>query len=141
MAKVLDVLKISVLSICKRSGLNQAELAAKIGIKPTQFSRQIGGKSDVRMSALEGMAKALDVPAFYLLMTEDERALWDAKANDPIEKRVESLERQISELASKSRTPPPLGHALPALEALAEEMQRVIGDPASKKHERKKGNG
>jgi hypothetical protein len=74
-------------------------------------------------------------------MTEDERALWDAKANDPIEKRVESLERQISELASKSRTPPPLGHALPALEALAEEMQRVIGDPASKKHERKKGNG
>jgi len=140
MSNLLNLLKLAVTDLLPLKRLNQAKLAELIDVKPQQLSRQLGGKSNARISLLEDIAQALEVPAFYLLMTESERALWDSKASNPIERRLELLERQISELTSKSPAPQPQD-SLPALEALAQEMQRVIGDQPLKKHDRKKGNG
>ena len=144
MAKISDLLKSSVADRAAQMKLNQGELADLLGIKPQQFSRQLSGKQDARISLIEKIATTLQVPPFYLLMTESERAQWDSKTKSnevAIEERLAKLEYQLSELTSESRTPLPLGHSIPALEALAQEMQRVIGEPASEKRERKKGNG
>lgn len=143
-AKLLEVFVKSVKGLLYSQKLSQTEFAQKLGVSRQTVSQFITGEHAPRLDKVEDIAKALDVPAFYLLMSEDERAIWDSKTKDnaaAIEERLAKLEYQLSALASKSPAPLPLGHSIPALEALAQEMQRVIGEPASEKHERKKGNG
>ena len=147
MPKPLELLKLSVQEIGHIKRLSQADIATMIETMPQQLSKQLGGKTDARISLLEKLAKALGVPPFYLLMSAQERAQWDEigkpKQSDlsAIERRLAALEAAAkpSEQASTDRPEP--GHLLEELEKLGEELELEINGPPLKKRAHKLGNG
>jgi transcriptional regulator with XRE-family HTH domain len=55
----------------KLTGLKQEEVSAISELHVTHISELENGRSNPTLETLEGLAKALDVPAAYLLMLED----------------------------------------------------------------------
>lgn len=51
----------------KQLGLTQEEVSQRSGVQAGEISRIEGGKRDPKVSTLERLAKALDVPAGQLL--------------------------------------------------------------------------
>ncbi len=52
--------------------LSTTGLARKVGISQAQISRLENGKQNFRSPVLLKIAEALDLPVFYLVMTDDE---------------------------------------------------------------------
>ena len=75
--------------------MTQKQLAQKADLDETQLGRYLKGHTSPSFEAVERVAVALGVPPFYLLMSPEERALWDAKSapKSDLEARVEALER------------------------------------------------
>ena len=125
--------------------LKQAEVARLAGMSPQQLNDTLSGV-DAKFSTIEKIARALEVPTFYLLMSPEERALWDKKTQEPsadltaIERRLAALEAaKPSDKIEESHRPEP-GHLLSELEKLFQEFQREINVQPSKKRERKTGS-
>ena len=134
--------------------LKQAEVARLAGMSPQQLNDTLSGV-DAKFSTIEKIARALEVPTFYLLMSPDERAIWDKKTQQPsvdltaIERRLAALEaaKPSVETEESLRHPPErlsdeeFAVLLNEGEKTLQELQSLIDAPPLKKYERKKGNG
>ncbi len=93
-----------VLEILKEKQMTQTELAKKAGITQPSLSRILAGKYNVKISILEKIAEALDVPAGYLLEEQEffekkeaEKKESDTVGNNLIIKLIEEQNQKFEE--------------------------------------------
>lgn len=100
MDKVLDSLVKSIEDLLAKKNMSQTDLASALGISRQSVSQMLNLRRAPNIATIIEVARALEVPAFYLLMTPEERALWDAKAaqNDPKARLQEMVDRLPPEL-------------------------------------------
>lgn len=87
--------------LAHKNGLSQRQLAIAIGMDPSGFSRLLKGANDPSMETVGKLAEVLGVPAFYLLMSPEDRARWDSlQSAAPVDvvKRLEAVERDVKRL-------------------------------------------
>lgn len=100
MGKALESFKKALFHAQEKYGA-QTELHKKTGLSRTVLKAYIDGKTEPGLGAIEKIADALEVPAFYLLMNPTERARWDSSASAPsLERRVTALEEREPHLPS-----------------------------------------
>lgn len=83
--------------------LSERELGRKAQLSPGTVNVVLSGQKDIRLSTVFALAEGLEVPAFYLLMSEREREQWDSMQTvEPktFAERLTRLERSV--LTSKS---------------------------------------
>jgi len=125
----------------------QAEVARSAGMSPQQLNDTLSGV-DSKLSTIEKIAKALGVPAFYLLMSAQERAQWD-EIGKPKQIDLSAIERRLAalEAAKPCEQSESLGTPADSEDSLIEgakvlqELEHVVNDRPLKKRERKMGNG
>lgn len=65
-------MKYRIKEILKEKGLNGVELAEMLGINKITLYRNLSESNDLRISTLEKIATALNVPLWSLLVSKDE---------------------------------------------------------------------
>lgn len=146
MSNIAKILAARLQAKIDKDGWSHRRVAELSGVSNTTISKFLKDFDDVRLSTLEGIAKALSVPVFYLLMTDSERAQWDESQKpkvdlSAIERRLAALEAAKPSAQALSEPPHEPVDLLPELEKLGRELEREIGDPSLKKRGRKQGNG
>jgi len=76
----MNELENNVKQLMKIQGLNNVELAKKIGVSKQYISQILSGKQDVRVSTLTKLANALDVSIARLLNSETNLVVQSSKA-------------------------------------------------------------
>jgi len=66
--------------IRKEKNLSQGQIAKKIGMEQTQYSRYERGENEIKVNVLIEICKALNVSADYILeLTDDPKPNWNIK--------------------------------------------------------------
>lgn len=78
MSEVLGFFIKAVEDLLHSRGLSKSDLAKNLGVSPTSVNRYLGGQNTPGLDKAEELARALGVPAFYLLMSPEERKKWDS---------------------------------------------------------------
>jgi DNA-binding MarR family transcriptional regulator len=113
----LTATKISILfSVDRRGPIGLSELAAFEGVNPTMLSRVVGNLTDAGL--FERMTDPADARAALVVVTKQGRRL----AEQIRRQRTDALNHALEPLSAPDRAS--LRNALPALEALAEELRR-----------------
>jgi transcriptional regulator with XRE-family HTH domain len=94
---------------------SERDLASRSELSPQAVNMFLKGDRDIRQSTILALSKALGVPAFYLLMTPEERTKWDQaqmpssepeaqieKESKMITSAIEALNARVRELEEKS---------------------------------------
>jgi transcriptional regulator with XRE-family HTH domain len=132
----------SVNELLAQKRLKKTDLAKLMGVPRQTVSDTLSGRHAPSISRVYEFAKALGVPLFSLLMTQEERAKWFSftEKQTSIEARLAAVERAISGPASESENlEPARPETMVALLELLQEMQVLIGAPPSKNHGNKTG--
>lgn len=99
MDKLVDLLAEGIRLTLEAKEMTQTDFAKRLGVTRAAVSKILLSKRNPSLSSIGDIAKALNVPAFTLLMPEDDLKLWTAAksaANNPAE-----LHAAISELAKQ----------------------------------------
>jgi DNA-binding MarR family transcriptional regulator len=113
----LSATEISILfSVDHRGPIGLSELAAHEGVNPTMLSRIVRNLGEAGL--LERMTNPDDARAAFVVVTQQGRRLAEQIRHE----RTDALNAAISPLSAADRKR--LQEALPALEALAEELRR-----------------
>lgn len=113
-SKVLKSLIEYVEKKMKLEGFNQVSLGSAMGLSKQRVNQFITGGHSPRLSTIEAVAKAFNLPIFYLFMTEDERSTWDSKkAPEP---SIEQIQKDVAEIKQ----------AILGLDQKAEECKQTI---------------
>jgi DNA-binding MarR family transcriptional regulator len=113
----LTATKISILfSVDRRGPIGLSELATYEGVNPTMLSRVVGNLTDAGL--FERMTNPDDGRAALVVVTKQGRRL----AEQIRRERTDALNVALEPLSAADQKR--LGEALPALEALAEELRR-----------------
>jgi transcriptional regulator with XRE-family HTH domain len=115
MSKSLEILLKNVTELMSLKGFRQTDLAKALGMSKQAVNQFLTGKHAPRLGTLDEIADGLGVPAFYLLMTPEERKTWDST-----QKSGPSNLEQISELSALSNE-----ELLKALNTLNERLTKV----------------
>ena len=78
MAKPLDLFIQAVESALHEKRMSKSDLARKMNVSPTSVNRYLGGTNTPGIDKLGEISNVLGVPVFTLLMSQEERAKWDA---------------------------------------------------------------
>lgn len=105
------------LNVARSAPIKMAELAESEGINPTMLSRVTGTLLDKGL--LERTSDANDRRAAWVSVTRQGRRLTERMKTE----RTEALNAAMDELSAEERRG--IERALPALEALAEELRKV----------------
>ena len=76
----------------KKKGLNQGELAEKVGINPSHLSRLENGKYQPSVDALQKIAEALEVSVDFLLSDDDSGELEVKIENKSLSERLRLID-------------------------------------------------
>ena len=76
----------------KKKGLNQGELAEKVGINPSHLSRLENGKYQPSVDALQKIAEALEVTVDFLLSDDDSGELEIKIENKSLSERLRLID-------------------------------------------------
>jgi transcriptional regulator with XRE-family HTH domain len=112
MDKVLNNLRLSIHSCLAQQKMNQTRLASALGVGKAAVSKIMKSDTLPNLSTIRDISAALSVEPFYLLMSPEERAVWDAKTAKP------TLADQLVGLA-KTMPPEGLVAAVQALKLVA----------------------
>lgn len=69
--KLHDIIKGKFKVFARRQGLNQTDIAKKVGMDQSELSKRINGKLNLNTKDLEKIAKVLKVEPFELLKPEE----------------------------------------------------------------------
>jgi transcriptional regulator with XRE-family HTH domain len=75
MSDALTAFRTNVVRLMKAQDIRQAALAKAAGLHQGNLSAYLSGKKEASVPVIERIAHALGVPAFQLLMSEEQRAL------------------------------------------------------------------
>lgn len=94
MAKLQQFFSKNIEAALKDKDMSQRQLAKLADVDETGLGRWLKGKTAPGLEQVERMAAALDVPVFYLFMTPEDRARWNASKDASLDQRLhESLRR------------------------------------------------
>jgi transcriptional regulator with XRE-family HTH domain len=140
--KLLKELVIFVEKMMKKRDLNQVSLAQKMGISKQTVNQFLTAKHSPRVETLEQVARALELPVFYLFMSEADREIWDKKTapTSSTEDRLAAIEAKLNALSNQGESVDALYRKLQAQDrARVRELLETMTAEADDDQERKKG--